>query len=102
MDLSEVVARPIARRGCCVTSPSYEEEDRSTVPDRTGQLWIIDCGDYSVHLVIGAPRNAGFNYSSKRWIHPTINLTSGSPQPIAEWTFESWGTRDGGSWTRIV
>lgn len=70
-----------------------------------GQLWLIECGGYDVHLVLGPPKLVVFNNHDdrdKRWIHPTLDLLSGSPQPVAEWTFEPWSTRDGGSWKRIT
>jgi hypothetical protein len=85
--------------------PMYEEEDRPTVPDRSGQVWVIECGGYSVHLVIGPPKLAVFNNHGdrdKRWRHPTLDLTTGSPRSIAEWTLEPWSTRDSGSWKRIT
>jgi len=84
--------------------PMYEAEDRTIVPDRTGQTWIIERPGYSMYLIIGSPELAAYNNNcdDKRWLHPTIDLMSGSPQSITEWTFESWSTRDSGSWKRIT
>jgi len=89
-----------------VTPPTwteaYESNERELVPDRSGQTWVVGFENPHVYLIVGPPVPAHYNNSTnERWLHPTLDLTTGRNQRLNEWVFEPWSTRDSGTWKRI-
>jgi hypothetical protein len=83
-------------------SPELELEERRVVPDRTGQVWVIN--DFGPHLILEpAIHVVGPAITTDaRWVHPALSLITGEQRRLGEWIDEPWLTRDSGSRRRIA